>query len=68
MWKLFDLANARALCLFRTSVSSMAFQAISGLHTASEIETVEILTGFTVLAVYSEKFDGSNILIYSLII
>uniref|UniRef100_M4DKE9 Pre-mRNA-splicing factor 38 n=1 Tax=Brassica campestris TaxID=3711 RepID=M4DKE9_BRACM len=39
----------------RTSVSSMAFQAISGLHTASEIETVEILTGFTVLAVYSEN-------------
>ncbi|KAH0930627.1 hypothetical protein HID58_016354 [Brassica napus] len=60
LWKLFDLANSRALCLFRMSVSSMAFQAISGLHTASEIETVEIRTGFTVLAVdrdYDRDYD-----------
>ncbi|WZZ55718.1 hypothetical protein YC2023_055825 [Brassica napus] len=53
IWQM--LAHHVQCSVFRMSVSFMAFQAIRGCIQLSEIETVEILTGFTVLAVYSEK-------------
>lgn len=51
-------------CLFPL----MASQAISGCIQLPKLKTVEIPTGFTVLTVYSKKYDGSNIFTIAYII
>ncbi|KAH0887998.1 hypothetical protein HID58_050427 [Brassica napus] len=54
----FDLANAHAPCLVFSVLNVCFLFGISShqrFHTASEIEIVEIPTGFTVLTVYSKE-------------
>ncbi|VVB02974.1 unnamed protein product [Arabis nemorensis] len=63
------IADARASCLAFNLMNIGILCGISShqqLQPASKIETVEILPGFTVLTVYSEKYDGSNSLTIAL--